>query len=270
MITVNRKPVEFKYFNDGACFLEYLTPEVKDLNITWLYEYDEEIVHLMYLTKHLRAHASKNQNINLYMPYIVNARQDRVKKEDDVFTLKYFAELINSLHFDEVRVYDPHSVVSEALFDNLVIERPYTEIDAIMNCYPDATVFFPDDGAMKRYKEYVSGHRFGYGVKTRNWETKEIESLQPVINPEDVAGHDIVIVDDICGVGSTICKAARQLKLMGAQNIYVWVSHCENTVLKPNFKEGSLLDIPDLITKLYTTDSILISEHPKIEVIKYF
>lgn len=270
MITVNRKPVFFKYFNDGACFLEYLTPEVKDINITWLYELDEEIVQLMYLARHLRAHASKNQNVNLYMPYIVNARQDRVKKEDDVFTLKYFADFINSLHFDEVKVYDPHSVVSEALFDNLVIERPYEEIDRVLGMHPDATVFFPDDGAMKRYKEYVSGHRFGYGVKTRNWETKEIESLQPVINIMDVRDHDIVIVDDICGVGSTICKAARQLKQMEANDIYVWVSHCENTVLRPNFKEGSLLDIPDLITKLYTTNSLLVEEHPKIEIIKYF
>ena len=39
------------------------------------------------------------------MPYISNARKDRAHREKDVFTLKYFANIINSLNFDNVYVF---------------------------------------------------------------------------------------------------------------------------------------------------------------------
>ena len=58
------------------------------------------------------------------MPYIPNARMDRVKNSDEVFTLKYFAEFINDLKFDTVEVLDPHSNVSTALIDNISIIEP--------------------------------------------------------------------------------------------------------------------------------------------------
>ena len=47
------------------------------------------------------------------MPYIPNARKDRAHREKDVFTLKYFANIINSLNFDNVYVLNPHSNVSQ-------------------------------------------------------------------------------------------------------------------------------------------------------------
>ena len=82
-----------------------------------------------------------------------------------------------------------------------------------------------------------------------------------------IAGHDILLCDDILSRGSTIYLAARQLKDMGANDIYVYVSHCEPTVLKPNINGQSLLDIPDLITKVCTTNSLWRNvENDKVEV----
>lgn len=270
MIKVDNELIRFDHFNDGACFLKYDAPTSDWHTITWLYDNDEELAQLMYLTRHIRTHMDKTANLNLLMPYVVNGRQDRVKMENDVFTLKYFADFINALKFDNVMVYDPHSVVSEALFNKLTIIRPHREISEVLDMYPDATIFFPDDGAMKRYREYTFGRPFGYGVKTRNWETKEIESLKVVCSDNILYGKDVVIIDDIAGTGGSIKTAAEQLKERGVRNIYVWVSHCENTILNPVFNGQSVLDIPNLITKLYTTDSIFTSEHPKIEILRRF
>ncbi len=47
---------------------------------------------------------------------------------------------------------------------------------------------------------------------------------------------------------------------MGAGEIYLVVTHCENTIF-----EGKLLD-SDLITGIYTTNSILSKDHKKIKV----
>ena len=47
---------------------------------------------------------------------------------------------------------------------------------------------------------------------------------------------------------------------MGATDIYLVVTHCENTIFK-----GNLLN-SDLITGIYTTNSILSESHEKIKV----
>ena len=85
-----------------------------------------------------------------------------------------------------------------------------------------------------------------------------------------IAGHDIIIVDDIISRGSTIYLASKQLKEMGCKNIYIWASHCENTIFKPNIQGQSILEIPDLIEKIYTSNTIYLGNSPKIEVIRIF
>ena len=120
MIQVNRKTVELSRFPDGTL---HLVPEIDMSNvdyhvtISWYYENDSEMAALMFLTKHFKENGFE---VILFMPYIPNARMDRVKNENDVFTLKYFADFINSLHFSLVIVLDPHSAVSEALINNKI------------------------------------------------------------------------------------------------------------------------------------------------------
>ena len=74
---------------------------------------------------------------------------------------------------------------------------------------------------------------------------------------------NVLIVDDICSKGGTFYHSAKKLKELGAKNIYLYVSHCENTIL-----EGDLLT-SGLIEKVFTTDSIFRKEHEKIEVMSY-
>lgn len=83
--------------------------------VEWNYEDDAEMATLLYIVKHL-GNAKRKE---LILPYIPNARMDRVKNPDEVFTLKYFCEFINNLKFDAVYVDDPHSDVSMALLNNV-------------------------------------------------------------------------------------------------------------------------------------------------------
>ena len=108
-----------------------------------------------------------------------------------------------------------------------------------------------------------------YGIKQRNWQSQKIEQQVLCGAQEKIANNNILIIDDICGKGSTIYYMAKQLKELGAKDIYVYVSHCENTVLQPCIKGKSLLDY-DLITELYTTNSIFRSNHNKIKIIHEF
>ena len=74
----------------------------------------------------------------------------------------------------------------------------------------------------------------------------------------------ILIVDDICSAGGTFKFSAIKLKELGASDVSLYVSHCED-----NIQNGDLLKT-DLVSKIYTTDSILHIKNPKIQIIHKF
>ena len=268
MIKIDGVPVTPGSFPDGTLLIKYAPqPHQKagHTKISWYYEHDAEFLTVAYLVKHLRSHGVND--IYLYMPYIPNARQDRVKTPEDVFTLKYFAELLNSLEFSRVEVLDPHSSVSEALINNLYIYSPERYIQEVIDRMLNSTTvkgimaFYPDEGSMKRYQGMLN-LPYAFGIKFRDWQTGKILGLEAAGMVGDVKGRDILIVDDICSRGGTFLHSAKKLKELGANDIYLFVSHCENTIL-----EGELLH-GNLIKKIFTTQSIFTKTHEKIEVLK--
>ena len=272
MILIDDVQINLGNFPDGTMLVKY-EPLIEQLvhgaKIEWKYENDTELLGLIYLVKHLRAFGV--EELYLHMPYIPNARQDRVKTYEDIFTLKYFAEIINSLKFDKVHVLDPHSTVAEALIDRIVVETPkYYVVEVLERIAPwrhhdrskkSVTMFYPDEGASKRYRDLVN-LPYAFGIKRRDWETGKILGLDVADYNDAIMGKDILIVDDICSRGGTFLHAAKKLKDLGAKDIYLFVSHCENTIL-----EGELLT-SGLIKKVYTSDSIFTKEHELIEVLK--
>lgn len=259
MIKLNGELVNINHFPDGTLLLKEESIWIGGgaHKIEWYFESNEELVALIFLTKHLRSH-DNTKKINLSLPYVPNARQDRVKNSEDVFTLKYFANIINYLNFNQVQVLDPHSSVSEALINNIVVETPKYYINrAIYYCNPNI-LFYPDEGAMKRYSGLVS-QPYAFGIKKRDWETGKILGLE-LMNKEVVNDRNVLIIDDICSRGGTFYHSAKALKEAGARDIYLYVTHCENTIL-----EGDLLT-SGLIKKVYTTNSIFTGKHEKIEV----
>ena len=264
MIKLNGKPVEINKFPDGTLLIKEKPSDDKAL-VTWRFENNEELVALIYITHHLRAHGVRR--IHLFMPYIPNARQDRVKTDEDVFTLKYFAWVINSLNFDKVIVLDPHSSVSEALIDRIEVMSPAELIkevyDKVHTDGEEMLMFYPDEGAMKRYSGMISAP-YAFGIKERDWATGKIKGLS--VHDGDsgwnVAGKTVLIVDDISSRGGTFYHSAKKLKELGAAKVFLYVTHCENTIL-----EGEVLT-SGLIEKVYTTDSLFTQTHEKIEVIE--
>lgn len=266
MIKLEGEIINIGSFPDGTLLMKESVPfnfkDYREATIEWLYENDRELVVLIYLTKHLRSHGIIN--IYLVMPYIPNGRQDRIKSDEDVFTLKYFASVINDLDFDSVTVLDPHSSVSEALINNIVVQTPQELVNSVISKIgvDDLTMFYPDEGAMKRYSAMFD-LPYAFGIKKRDWKTGNIKGLDVSGMIELIKGRKILIVDDISSRGGTFYYSAKKLKELGAKEIYLYVSHCENTIL-----EGKVLS-SGLIEKVFTTNSIFTKEHERIEVMNY-
>lgn len=264
MIKLNGKQVEIKHFPDGTLLMKEDVPEQTAV-VTWLYENNEEFLALVFLTRHLQSKGI--QSIELQLPYIPNARQDRVKAPEDIFTLKYFAEMINSLNYTRVTVLDPHSYVSEALIDHINIQTPKAYVEKVVqqitgDAQDKVILFYPDEGAMKRYSAMFD-RPYVFGMKKRNWTNGQIQGLEVLGQTELVQGSKVLIVDDICSKGGTFYYSAKALKELGASEVYLYISHCENSIL-----EGELIR-SDLVERVYTTNSIFTQNHKKIEVFDY-
>jgi ribose-phosphate pyrophosphokinase len=69
MIKVNGEIIEQNHFPDGTLLLKQ-EPEIFEMQtIEWFFENNEELVTLIFLTKHLRERGV--ENLILYMPYLV-------------------------------------------------------------------------------------------------------------------------------------------------------------------------------------------------------
>lgn len=263
MIKINGEIINIGNYPDGTLLVKYNKQNKNDIKITWYYESDSELFALISLTKHLK---KNNNKVSLDMPYVPHGRMDRVKTSEDVFTLKYFAEVINWLDFDSVTVLDPHSSVSEALINNIVIKHSdeYVRkvIKEVERDNDSILMFYPDEGAMKRYSGMFN-KPYAFGIKRRDWGTGKIKGLDVSGMKSLINGSKIIIVDDISSRGGTFYYSAKKLKELGAKEIYLYVSHCENTIL-----EGEVLS-SGLIDRVFTTNSIFTKEHEKIEVFKY-
>lgn len=179
---------------------------------------------------------------------------DRVKNPEDVFTLKTFANLINALNFSVVYVWDAHSNVGPALIDRCVdvSAQNYIEeaIKKLSYAKGNLCLFFPDEGAQKRYGTMFPDYPQAFGIKKRNWETMKIEGLD-IIGVENIKGKRVIIIDDICSYGNTFVRAAEALHAVGAEEINLYITHCEDAISKGNvFTCG-------LIKRVFTTNSLV-------------
>ena len=124
MIYVNGRVIDQNHFSAGELKINLHPSARTTIDIAWHYENDAE-----YFTVACIRHYFSTKPCILYLPYVPHARQDRVKNPEDVFTLKTFAYLINSLMFDKVMVWDVHSNVSLALIDRIENINPMVWID---------------------------------------------------------------------------------------------------------------------------------------------
>lgn len=253
--------VKVGHFPDNTQAIKALSgmvPEYRgeELGITWDYRNDEELVTLWFVANHLQ---QLGFSLRLTMAYIPNARMDRVQEEGEIFTLKHFAKLINQMNFSRVIVLDPHSTVSEALFDRLVVVQPDFAIEEVINQAKPGVVFMPDEGAHKRYSKMVTDLPTTFGIKHRDWKTGNILDYE-VVDGSLVVGEDVLIIDDISSKGGTFYYAALALKEAGAKSVSLYVSHLEETI-----KLGELLEEHSPIKDIYTADPLFdLASNPEL------
>jgi len=285
MFYLQGKEVKIEYYNDGTpkivINLSDYNKEVFDedfIILKWMFEPNEEF--FIAFIKNYIDEKFPTKKIYFLMPYLPYAREDKWK-DNQSFTLKYFAKFINELKFHKVITWDVHStaafminrlrsfmpvpILTNSKFETLeeaisirnylmtdFRKNHFTVLKEIVNDIQPDILFYPDEGSMKRYqdefdKEYI------FGIKKRKFKTREIVKYELHGKPSSEE-FSVLIIDDICSTGETLLQAAKLLKSKGANKIYVYITHCEKSVFKGDLLKTGYIDM------LYTTNSLMYSE----------
>lgn len=274
MLLLNWKQLEVKQFPNGESRLDgqqiaKACERINDHIIHFRFESDADLLNLLFLKAHLDS-VEHGKRIDLVMPYMPYSRMDRTEGTG-VFTLKTVANLINSMNFDQVTVFEAHSDVTLALLDRVksvmmtdvgMIQKVMSEIG--FNKEEDF-LFYPDAGAEKRYQGKIKGRHL-FGIKHRNFETGQIEKFQIAGNTlETDKFNRVLIVDDLSSFGGTFLHSAKALKeKYGFKEIYLVVGHSENSIVKGELLTSGLVD------KVFTSDSLYTEYHKNLQVIDVF
>lgn len=185
-----------------------------------------------------------NGNSYLTIGCLIGQRSDRRFNNGESFDLKVIAKFINSMNFTSVGILHPHSVVSLALIDNSYEINPLEYVEQALKDSGADCVVSPDAGAYKytyNIAEFLKKEMIAAN-KVRDAEGN------PLINVTgDVKDKSCLIVDDLADGGRTFNLLASKLKELGADKVFLYVTHGQ-------FNYG-FDELKEYIDHIYTTDS---------------
>lgn len=250
--TIDHKEILFETtkFPDGTSQVWHSKESLKkyvNYTIHWTWEKrEEELFHILQLIDLIRKE-SPYALITLDIPFLPYARQDKEVTNESTFALKTFANIINAQNLYSVRTFDVHSKEANVLIRNLHSFSPMSFHEQIIKDYKPDLIFYPDQGAMLRYKHiYLPGC---YGKKVRNLETGEIEEYS-IIRTIELKDKRILIIDDLIDAGNTFIHAAQKLKEFNPKSIALCISH-------GIFSQGKDSIYSSGISKIYYTNSLI-------------
>jgi ribose-phosphate pyrophosphokinase len=236
--------------------------------ITFKYETDADLMTLYFLSQLPVIKSFVNTLDIAYMPY---SRMDRGGYSSSDCTLRYVAQMIQSMNFKNITVCDPHSDLTLAyLGTNATAYYPFDGRIGDTASHSKVIIMFPDAGAQKRYAgmECFKPYKQIVGNKVRDFKTGKIVSYEV---PEGalVKGKSVSIIDDLCSYGGTFKLAGDALRKFNPNFISLMVSHCEKSIFK-----GVLFNKDSPLDKIITTNSIIEVEdainQPKLHIERIF
>ena len=175
--------------------------------------------------------------ITACVPYLCYARKDRRSTAQDAVTLRYVAQMFETLGTSRLVVLDVHN---EAAFDNafrcstLRLAADAVLLDQLaQRCELQRLVIAaPDIGGVKRAQSLQTalaerlGSKVDFAFMEKRRSGAELFGEQLV---GDVAGRDLLIYDDMIASGATIARATQAARRAGVRSVHIAATHAAFT-----------------------------------------
>jgi len=225
---------EFRKFPDGELYTRVVDDIGSVVTIIQSTVTDSDFIALLQLIDA----CSDASRVNVVIPYMGYARQDKKFKAGEAISARALARTIKA---DNVYTINIHDTSILDYFDAKTVDLDATPMIGkyIKNMkFINPLIIAPDDGAINIAKSASSdlGIDYDYLEKTRL--SGEAVLIQP--KNVNVKGRDVIIIDDIISTGGTIAETISLLRKQGAHEVFAACVHpvlSNNAILKI-FKAG--------------------------------
>ena len=171
--------------------------------------------------------------VTALVPYLAYARKDRRSKSRDPVNSRYVAQLFETVGTDRVLTLDVHNLA--AYQNGFRIPAEHLEAKHLFVSYfapfldaGEVVVVSPDVGGVKRadaFRQALSralGRPIGTAFMEK-YRSAGVVSGDAVVG--EVAGQTALIIDDLISSGTTVARAARACKSLGASRVFAAATH---------------------------------------------
>jgi ribose-phosphate pyrophosphokinase len=191
-------------------------------------------------------------------PYLCYARKDRQTKPRDPITTRYVAQLFEAVGTDRLITIEAHNLAAlQNAFrcdtDHLVADQLFAGHFASLVGEGPVAVLSPDVGGVKRAERFRERLEAKLGCPVAKGFMDKKRSMGKVtgdIFAGDVAGHTVIVIDDLISTGTTMARTAAACRERGAAAVHLVATH-------GLFYGGApaLVDAPG-VTSIVVTDSV--------------
>lgn len=255
---------EIKTFSDGEISVQ-ISESVRGKDVFVVQSTcapaNENVMELLILVDALRR--SSASSITAVMPYFGYARQDRKAAPRVPITAKLIANMLQAAGVTRVVTMDLHAGQIQGFFD-IPVDNLYGSVvfyNHVKNKnLKNLVVASPDIGGVARAREFARKFNVDIVIADKRREKANESEVMNIIG--DVAGKDVVLIDDMIDTAGTIVKAAKILKERGAASV---MACCTHAVLSgPAYERIESGELDELVV----TDTIpLKKECKKIKVL---
>lgn len=255
-------------FNDGETFVRINeTVRGKDCYIiqSTCPPGNDNLMELLLMISTLRRASAKS--ITAVIPYYGYARQDRKTENRVSIAAADVARLLETMGVDSIISVDLHCWQIEGFFNNKtpvinleasIIGLEYMLEDFAFENLDELVIVSPDAGGVGRAKKFQEHLiRRGFPNVALAMIIKQRAGAGKIAKMDlvgSVDGKDCIIVDDMIDTAGTLCKAAEELKEMGAKKVYAFATHGVFTNPAPERIRDSVLE------KVLVTNTIPLSD----------
>ncbi|MES2377445.1 MAG: ribose-phosphate pyrophosphokinase [Bacteroidota bacterium] len=250
-------------FSDGE-FQPHFNESVRGCDLFLINSTHQPTDNLMELLMMIDAgRRASAHHVNAVIPYFGLARQDRKDRPRVAIGAKLVANLLVAAGIDRIMTMDLHAAQIQGFFDipvdhldGSIIFVPYIKSLGLKSL----TIASPDMGGSYRARGFAKF--FNAEVVICDKQRKRANEIESMTLIGDVAGQDIVLIDDICDTARTLAKAAQLIMDKGAASVR---AVCTHPVLSGNAYETIE---NSALAELIVTDTIpLKQQSPKITVL---
>lgn len=197
------------------------------------------------------------------IPYFGFARQDRKDKPRVAIGAKLVANMLQAAGVHRVMTMDLHADQIQGFFevpvDHLFASTLFfNEMKALDN--GNLIMAAPDAGGAKRANAYAK--KLDTGLAICHKHRKKANEVAEMTVIGEVAGKDVILVDDMCDTAGTLTKAAELFMEKGAKSVRAFCTHA--VLSGPAYERIN----NSMLTELIVTDTIPLKEKSdKIRVV---